>query len=86
MLRQTAVCPRKKQAFCLQYTIMFVDVRFDVLTASVMKSNICWGIMTCSPLKVPDGSEELVSTWCLLHAAFLPSLLLCPEDEGTMSS
>jgi hypothetical protein len=55
---------------------------FEVLTAVVMKSSICWDITPCSPLKV---NRRFGGSACnLLHAAFLPDLFFDPEDGSDM--
>jgi hypothetical protein len=41
---------------------MTYTVRFEVLTAVVMKSSIFWDITPCSMLKSTDVSEKLIAS------------------------
>jgi hypothetical protein len=53
----------------------------EVLTMVVMNSSVFWDMTSCSPVKV---NRRFGRTWALLHAAFLPDLLLNPEGGGDM--
>jgi hypothetical protein len=44
------------------YKVLSNHVRFEVLTAVVMKSFVFWDIMLCSPLKVTSVSEEHIAS------------------------
>jgi hypothetical protein len=66
------------------------SVKFEVLTAVVMKSAIFWDIMPCNPLKVNRrfGGTYRFHLRALLatcfRAGFLLGLFFYPEDEGHM--
>jgi hypothetical protein len=47
-------------------------VRFEVLTAVVMKSSVFWDITPCSLLKVNLSSCHLLSRWYLAGLIFRP--------------
>jgi hypothetical protein len=62
-----------------------VRIRFEVLTAAVMKSSIFWDIMPCSPLEVngrSGGSRRSVATYftlvsCLAYSSTLRMEATC---------
>jgi hypothetical protein len=58
-------------------------IRFEVLTAVVMKSSLFWDKMLCRLLKINlyfGGS----SACCLLHVGFLPGLFFDLKCRGNM--
>jgi hypothetical protein len=74
-------------------TAAIAHVRFEILTAVVMKSTIFWNITPCSPLKVkPTFRSNISSTSSVVgraqlstfHAGFLISLFFDPEDGSDM--
>jgi hypothetical protein len=58
----------KAEAVSFFETLVATDIlfktylRFDILTAVVMKSSTFWDIMQCNPLKSTDVSEEHVAS------------------------
>jgi hypothetical protein len=63
---------------------MICNVGFEVLTAVVMKINIFWVIMPCSPSKFNRRFGEQSSAYYLLQAGFFLGLFFEPGDGGGM--
>jgi hypothetical protein len=62
-------------------------VETQVLISVIIRSSVFWDIVRCCPMKANRRcGRSSISTCCLLHAAFLLTLLFKPEMEATCSA